>query len=166
MSESITGKPKLSRKQLRGHGIDFNEKVLELDELDSWLQPIARAVTRLQGHFRKATRTKFIEELTQFHHHGQDRDDARKMNWCLRPIKGPNYLEQESYATSPTGADDPELAICTKALLDVRICRTRNENEQKWTHVLREHIFLDFHKVIKDWNSYEYVQSFPELLLN
>ncbi|KAF2627317.1 hypothetical protein BU25DRAFT_440114 [Macroventuria anomochaeta] len=103
--EKNTEKPKLSRKQLRGHGIEFIKKVSNIDELDSWLQPIGRAITRLQERFPKATRNTFNEELEQFYLHGQDRDDARREDWCLRPVDNFDYLQREDYTTSAAVGD-------------------------------------------------------------
>lgn len=148
-------KPKLNRNQLQGHGIEFIEKVHKIDELDSWLQPIGRTITRLQEDFPKAARKTFKEELERFHLCGQDRDDARKNNWCLKPAKNPDHRQRENHTITEVQVDHLKLANCELALVDVRLCRERNENEKKWTQILCEHVFLDFYKANRGSNSYE-----------
>jgi hypothetical protein len=153
--EKRTEKPNLSRKQLQGHDIDYIDKVSDIDELDPWLRPICLTITRLQERFSRAARNTFNKELKQFRLHGQDRDDARRQGWCLKPVENPDYLQRENYTTSAAQGDHLKPESCEQALGDVRLCRVRNENENKWTQVLREHVFWDFQKANRGLGSYE-----------
>jgi hypothetical protein len=152
-SGKVTENPKFSRKQLQGHGIDFIDKVSDIDELDPWLQSICLTITRLPGNFPKAARNMFNKELKQFRLHGQDRDGARRQGWCPRPVENPDYLQRENYTTSAAEEDHLKPESCEQALQDVGMCRIRNDN--KWTQVLREHIFWDSHKANKGSSSCE-----------
>jgi hypothetical protein len=147
-----TGKPKLNEKQLKGHGIEFFEEVHAIDELDSWLQPIARAITRLQEHIPKDVRKGFKEELKEFKLHGQDCDDPRTEDWCLMPAKTLDYLQRERYINPAAERDRPDFSRARQA---VRNCHMRNENEAKWTQILHEHVFWDFAKTNQGLGSYE-----------
>lgn len=153
--ETNTEKPRLNKNQLQAHGIEFNKKIHKIDELDTWLQPICHDITRLQENFPKDTRETFEEELKQFRLHGQDRNDALRYNWCLRPVKNPDYRERENYARPKAKGYHLMPASCELALLGIRRCHTRNENEDKWTQILCEHVFLDFYKVNEDLSPYE-----------
>jgi hypothetical protein len=152
--EKLTGKPKLSREQLRGHGIDFIEKVSDLDELDIWLQPIGRTITQLQK-ISKDAREPFKTERKEFYLHGQDRDDVHTKKWCLMPVQNRDHHQQANYTKSAAEGDDLKPESCSEALDAVRDCRDRNEGECKWTQVFLEHVFWDYHKVSRGLNSYE-----------
>lgn len=149
------GKPKLSKRQLQNHGIDFEENIFNVHELDSWLQPIGRAITRIQENITEAARERFDKELEQFYLHGQDRDAAQTENWCLMPAENPNYLQRENYTASTAKGNQLKPARYRKALKAVRHCRMRNENEDKWTQILVEHVFWDFEKTNEGSTSYE-----------
>lgn len=153
--EGVTEKPKLSREQLKGHGIEYIDPFSNLNELDPWLQGICFTITRLQGHVPKATRKAFNKELDQFSLHGQDSDDAHQQGWCLQPVKHLDYLHRENYTTPAAERDHLKPENCQEAFDAVRQCRKNNENEDKWTQVLCEHIFWDFHKAIRGSNPYE-----------
>jgi hypothetical protein len=153
--EGVTMKPKLSRKQLEGHGIEYIDKVSNIDELDPWLRTMCSTITRLQEHVPKATRKAFNKELDQFSLHGQDSEDALQQGWCLRPVKSFDHLHQESYTTPAAERDHLKPESCEQALQAVRQCRKRNENEEKWTQVLCEYVFWDFHKANSGSSSYE-----------
>jgi hypothetical protein len=153
--EGVTGKPKLSKEQLKGHGIEYNDEVSKIDELDPWLQRICFTITRLQEHVPKATRKAFNKELDQFDLHGQDSENALQQGWCLRPVKNFDHLHRESYTTPAAERDHLKPESCKRALKAVRDCRERNENEDKWTQVLCEHVFWDFHKANSGASSYE-----------
>lgn len=153
-----TEKPKLSRKQLQGHGIEYIDKVFNIDdiaELDPWLQAICSTITLLQEHVPKATRKAFNEELDQFSLHGQDSEDALREGWCLKPVKILDHLHRESYTTATAGRDHLKPESCEKALIAVRRCRERNENEERWTQILCEHVFWDFHTANSGSRDYE-----------
>jgi hypothetical protein len=153
--ERVTEKPKLSRYQLEGHGIEYIDEVFDLDELDPWLRTICSTITRLQAHVPEATREAFNKELDQFSLYGQDSDDAHDQGWCLRPVENLDYLHRESYTNSAAERDYLKPESCEEALRAVRQCRKRNENEDRWTQVLCEHVFWDFHKAHKGSSSYE-----------
>ena len=154
--EKTIGKPKLNRTQLRGHGIDFIEKVSDIDELDNWLQPIGRTITRLQERIPKASRKIFNKELKRFYLRGQDRDDARTEDWCLMPAKNSDDLQRENHTISAAEGHPLELASYGEASKAIHYCRSRNENESKWTQVLLEHVFWDFYKVNRGSSSSPY----------
>ena len=78
-------KPRLDREQLRKHGIDFVETIANTDELEDWLRPIYRSITRLPTDIPIYARNKFKEELLDFGSRGQDRDEAQSKHWCLEP---------------------------------------------------------------------------------
>jgi hypothetical protein len=155
LPEGVTGKPKLSTKQLQGHGIEYINKVSNIDELDPWLRTICFTITRLQEHVPKATRKAFNKELDQFSLYGQDSEDALRQGWCLRPVENFDYLDQESYTTPTAERDHLKPGSCEQALQAVRQCRERNEAEDKWTQILCEYIFWDFHKANSGSSSYE-----------
>jgi hypothetical protein len=154
-TEGVTGKPKLSRKQLRGHGIEYIDGVFNIYELDPWLRKICLTITRLQEHVPKAARKVFKKELDQFSLHGQDREDAIQEGWCLRPAKNLGHLHPESYTTPGAVGDRLKPESCEKALRAVRQCRKRNEGEDKWTRVLCDHVFWDFDETYGGSSSYE-----------
>jgi hypothetical protein len=144
--ESVIWKPELNRKQLQRHSIEFIEKVSSRGELDTWLQEICSTVTLLQGHFQSATRETFKIELERFRLDGQDRDDAHEQGWCLEPDTNSDYLQREKNTTCAVEEDHLKPENCQKALKALRWCRVRNENEEKWTQELCEHVFWDFFK--------------------
>ncbi|KAH3992844.1 hypothetical protein HBI56_198720 [Parastagonospora nodorum] len=154
-TEGVTGKPKLSRKQLQDHGIEYIDGVFNIDELDPWLREICLTITRLQEHVPKATRKAFKKEMDQFSLHGQDSEDALQEGWCLTPAKNLDHLHPESYTTPAAVGDHMKPESCEKALRAVRQCRKRIEGEDKWARVLCNHVFWDFHETYSGSSSYE-----------
>lgn len=57
------GKPKLNRTQLELHGIEYDETIDAIDELEGWLRPICHSVTRLPTGFSELVSRKFEQEL-------------------------------------------------------------------------------------------------------
>jgi hypothetical protein len=134
--DKIDQKPSLSKSGLESHGIHFIEKVHRFEELEDWIQPISRQLTRRRKQHPKEANKCFKRELKEFQASGQDRDEAFEDDWSLEPGKteeGLAYLEQVS-----------EMEICQQAAKKVRRWRERNENEPKWTHFFLQYIFEDF----------------------
>ncbi|KAJ4378643.1 hypothetical protein N0V86_005513 [Didymella sp. IMI 355093] len=165
-----TEKPKLNKQQLEGHGIDFKEEIYAIEELDNWLQPIARAITRLQEDIPKDVRKdykeeikRFKEELKHFKYQGQDCDDLQIEDWCLMPTKTLDYRDRERYTIPAAETDRLDFSQARQA---VQNCHMRNEHEEKWTQILHEYVFWDFAKTNEGLGSYEQKLSGWELHQN
>ncbi|UPX11504.1 uncharacterized protein EKO05_0002109 [Ascochyta rabiei] len=141
-SDKVDQKPSLSRSGLQNNGIQFIEKVHQLEELEDWLQPISYQLTRKRTQPPKEARKVFKRELKEFRDSGQDHDEASEGDWSLQPGKTNEGL------VCP--AQKFEVETCQQAAEKVRRWRKRNENEPKWTQFFRRYIFEDFSDVQGD----------------